>query len=111
MLCAAATKSVFHPILEDIHIHRDRNLADSIPRGLNVQEHYRHNSSFHRCAEKQALENGVKENVMNFVHRWSDYKGSKRKQPCFNMLEHYAKVANTRYLQLSFINSLWYVRM
>ena len=35
MLSAAATQSVFHPIMEEIQIHRDRNLADSIPRGMN----------------------------------------------------------------------------
>ena len=36
MFSAAAINSVLHKILEDIHIHSDRNLAGSIPRGLNV---------------------------------------------------------------------------
>ena len=73
MLSAAATKSVFHPILEDIHIHRDRNLEDSIPGGLNFCEHYRCNLYFCRGSENNVLENGVKENVIYFVHRWSKY--------------------------------------
>ena len=46
MLSASAIDSKFHPILEDIQIHRDINLADSIPRGMNVQEHYRCNRYF-----------------------------------------------------------------
>ena len=40
MLYETAIKIVFHMILEEIHIHRDINLADSMPRYLNVQEHY-----------------------------------------------------------------------
>ena len=40
MLSAADIESVFHPILEDINICRDRNLVVSIPIGLNVREHY-----------------------------------------------------------------------
>ena len=37
MLSASAIESMFHPILEEIQIYRDRNLAKSIPRGLNVR--------------------------------------------------------------------------
>ena len=40
MLSTAAIESVFHPILEDINICRDRNLAVSIHIGLNIREHY-----------------------------------------------------------------------
>ena len=36
MMSATATKSVLHPILEEIQIHRNINLAESIPRCLNV---------------------------------------------------------------------------
>ena len=36
MVAAADIKSVFHSILEEIQIHRDRNLAESKHRGLNV---------------------------------------------------------------------------
>ena len=46
MLSEADTEREFHLIMEEIKIHRDRNLADSIPRGLNVLEHYWCNHSF-----------------------------------------------------------------
>ena len=92
--------------MENIQIHRDLNLGDSIPRGLNFQEHYLCNISFCREVGNYALDNSVKENVINFVHRWSEYKRRKVKQPGFNILEHYAEVANKRYLQLSFVKSL-----
>ena len=72
MLSAAAMESVLYPIPEEIQIHRDRNLADSIPRGMNVLENYRCNRHFCRGAENQALDTGVRENVINFVHRWSE---------------------------------------
>ena len=36
MMSAAAIKSVLHPIMKEIQIHRDRKFADSIPIGLNV---------------------------------------------------------------------------
>ena len=71
MLYAAATESVFNPIMEDIHIHRDRNLAEYIPRGLNVREHYLRNCYFCRGSENHLLENFVRENVIKFVHMWS----------------------------------------
>ena len=40
MLSADAIESVFHPFWEEIQIHRDGNLSDSIPRGLNVRQRY-----------------------------------------------------------------------
>ena len=40
MLSSSSIESVFHPILEEIQYHRDRILADSIPSGLDVKEHY-----------------------------------------------------------------------
>ena len=36
MLSVDAIKSVFNPTLEEIKIHRDRNLSESIPKGMNV---------------------------------------------------------------------------
>ena len=96
MLSAAAIKSVFHPIMEDIQIYRDINLDESIPRGMNVRENYWWNNSFQIGVENQALDNGVKETVINFTHRWSEYEVSKGKHPGFNILEHYAAGANTR---------------
>ena len=51
MLSAADIKSVFHTIMEEIQIHRDRNLADSIPIGPNFLEHYRCNHYFCLSAE------------------------------------------------------------
>ena len=60
ILYAAAIESVFHPILEEIHIHRDRNFVDSIHGGLSVRQHYQCNCSFLRGAENQSLDNGVK---------------------------------------------------
>ena len=35
MLSTAAIESVFHPILEEIQIQRDRNLEEYVPRALN----------------------------------------------------------------------------
>ena len=55
MLSVTAILSVFHPILGDIHIQRDRKLADSIPRGLNVRENYRCNCYFGIGEINQAL--------------------------------------------------------
>ena len=37
MLYVDVTKSVFRPILEYIQIHRERNLANFIRRGMNVR--------------------------------------------------------------------------
>ena len=51
MLSEADTESEFHLIMEEIRIHRDRNLADYIPRGMNVRENYRQNRSFHRSVK------------------------------------------------------------
>ena len=59
-----------------------------------------------RGAENQALDDGVKKNVINFVQKWLDYNGRKGKHPGFNILEHYAYGDNTRYLQLRFVKSL-----
>ena len=36
---------------------------------------------FGRGAENKALDNGVKQNVINFVHRCSEYKRIKGKHP------------------------------
>ena len=36
MFSEAEIESVFNPILEEIQIHGERKLVDSIPRGLNV---------------------------------------------------------------------------
>ena len=66
MLSAAAIDIMFHLILEEIQIHRYKNLLDSIPRCLNVQEQYRFNRSFCRGAYNQVMENGAKENLINF---------------------------------------------
>ena len=87
MLYAAVIERMFHPIMGDIQIHRDRNLEESIPRGMNVREHCWCNRSFHRGVEKQLLDNGVEKNVMNFVHRWSEYEVIIGNHPGFNMLE------------------------
>ena len=51
---------------------------------------------FGRGAENKALDNGVKQNVINFVHRCSEYKRIKGKHPDINMLEHYAAGDNTQ---------------
>ena len=39
MLSETATKRMINPIMEEIQIHRDKNLADSITRCMNVQEY------------------------------------------------------------------------
>ena len=102
MFSTTYIESVFYPIMEEIQIRRERNLAESIHRGLNVREHYWYNCSFLGGAENQALENSDKEILINFVYRWSKYKGSKAKHPGFDMFKYYASVDNTRYLKLSF---------
>ena len=51
MLSATAIESVFHSILEEINIYRDRKLTLFIPRGMNVQEHYQCSLSFRRGEE------------------------------------------------------------
>ena len=100
MLSESSIESVFHPILEEIKDHRDRILSESIPSGLDAKDHYQCNHYFSRVAENQALENGLENSVINFVHRWLKFEVSKGKQPGLNMLENYVLVSNTRYLQL-----------
>ena len=39
MLSGISIESVFHPILGEIQEHRYRSLADSIPCGLDANEH------------------------------------------------------------------------
>ena len=69
-LSATAIKSVFRPIPEEIHINSYRHLAGYIPRGLNFWERYWCNRYFFIGMTNQALDKLVKENVINFVHRW-----------------------------------------
>ena len=106
MLSASSIESVFHPILEEIQDHRNMSLAYSITIRIDVKEHYRYNPYFRRRVENQELDNGLDNSVINFVHRWSDFEGSKGKQTGFNMLEHYAAGANTQYLQISILKIL-----
>ena len=106
MLSTSSIESVFHPILEEIQYHRDRSLADSIHRGIVAKGHYRCNHYFRRGAENQVLDNGLENSVLNFVHRWSEFKGSKGNHPGFNILEQYTAGGNTRYLQTSFVKIL-----
>ena len=106
MLSESSIESLFYPIPEEIQDHRDRSLSESITIGLDTKEHYQCNRSFRRGADNQELEYGLENSVINFVHRWSDFEGSKGNQPGLNMLEHYAAGANTRYLQLRFVKIL-----
>ena len=102
-LSAGDIERVFHPILEELQSSANPVLAGLIPRGISVVEHFRCSRSFRRGAENEALDNGVDRNVINFVHRWASFEKSRGKQPGgFNMLEHYAAGASTRYMQLSF---------
>ena len=106
MISASAIESLFYPILEEIQEHRDRSLSDSVPSSIDNNEHYPYNIYFLRGEDNQALENGLYHLVINFVHRWLEFEGSKGKQPLLNMLEHFAEVANTRYLQMRFFKIL-----
>ena len=71
MLLASSIEGVFRPILEEIQDHSDRSLSDSIPSRLDVKDHYLCNCSFRRGEENQALDNGLENSVINFVHMWS----------------------------------------
>ena len=106
MISEISIESVFHPTLEEIQDHRERSLVDSIISGPEVKEHYRCNLSFRRRAENQALGNGLDNSVIKFVHRWSEFEGSKGKHPGFNMFEQHTAGANICYLHMRFVNIL-----
>jgi len=98
-------EKVFHPILHSIQ--RNVNFPDLIPQGLDVTVHYRCARSFRRGAENMALEEGLEDRVIQFVHRWGKFERSRGSQPGFNMMEHYAEGASTLYMQqLSFSANL-----
>ena len=106
MISASAIEILFHPILEEIQEHRDSSLSDSVLSSIDNNYHYPYHRYFLRGEDNQVLENGLYNLVINFVHEWSEFEGSKGKQPGLNMLEHFAEVANTRYLQMRFVKIL-----
>ena len=59
-----------------------------------------------RGAENTALDQGLHPNVINFVHRWSEFERNKGRLPGFDMMQHYAAGSKTRYMQLQFSECL-----
>ena len=92
--------------MEEIQEHRERSMTESVTIRIDAKENYRCNQSFLRGAENQELDNRLENSVINYVHRWLEFEGSKGKQPGLNMLEHYAAGANTCYLQMIFVKIL-----
>ena len=99
LLSESVVESVFHPILEELK----SSGCQHISKGIDVEENYHCFRSFRRGAEIQALNNGVSQVAIEFVHRWSKFEYNRGDQPSgFSMMEHYAEGEGTRPLQLEF---------
>ena len=103
-LTLADLEATLHPLLEELQI--DDSFPGIIPRGVNVRVWWRLARSLRRGAEAEALDQGVSDLVIKFIHRWGRYETSRGAEPGFNMLEHYASGAETRYMQIKFTASL-----
>jgi hypothetical protein len=74
-----------------LHAKICRSLKGMIAEEVNVRDFYRCFRSFRRSAEDTSITNGVSKPTIDFVHRWSKYKRSRRKLPrSFSMYEFYA---------------------
>ena len=104
LLQASTLEGVIHPILREMQGTKQHR--DEIPSTLDVTIWYRLARSCRRGAENTALDQGMSETVVNFVHRWSKFERNKGRQPGFNMMEHYAAGSKTRYMQLQFSECL-----
>ncbi len=80
--------------------------AEEIPPGLDVRKWWRADRSMRRGAEIEALNAGIGDTTINFVHRWGRIEKNRGAEPGFDMLEHYASGVKTRYLQIKFSASL-----
>ena len=97
-------EAVMHPFLEGLQ--KDPLFPNVITKGVDVRVWWRLARSLRRGAEVEALEQGVSDTVIKFVHRWGRYETSRGAEPGFNMLEHYASGAKTRYMHIKFTASL-----
>ena len=97
-------EGVIHPILREMQDLPKYH--DVIPRSLDVSVWYRLERSCRRGAENTALDQGLHPNVINFVHRWSEFERNKGRLPGFDMMQHYAAGSKTRYMQLQFSECL-----
>ena len=104
LLTLADLEATMHPLLEVLQ--KDDSFPGVIPRGVNVRIWWRLARSLRRGAEVEALEQGVSELDIKFIHRWGRYETSRGAEPGFNMLEHYAAGAETRYMQIKFTAAL-----
>ena len=97
-------EDVFHPILERMQLNP--KYAEEIPPGLDVRKWWRADRSMRRGAEIEALNAGIGDTTINFVHHWGRIEKNRGAEPGFDMLEHYVSGVKTRYLQIKFSASL-----
>jgi hypothetical protein len=97
-------EEIFHPVLEELINEGGGNKWWA--KGVSVREYCRCYRSFRRGAENTAINNGVKDDTIEFVNRWRSYEKNKGKQPGFRMMLHYASGAATRRKQLAFSESI-----
>ena len=81
-------------------------MSDSITRRFETKEHYRYNIYLRRGTENQQLDIELDNSVINFIHIWLEFKGSKGKYRGLNILEYYVAGDKTRYLQMRFVKIL-----
>ncbi len=99
-LSAADLEAVMHPILR--RLQSDESKPDVILPGLDVETEFRMARSLRRGSESEALDQGVPESTVRLVNRWGSYERNRGAEPGFDMLDHYAASANTRYKQISY---------
>ena len=104
MMQSYEVEGVIHPILKEIQ--HTRELEQDLPFGVDVELFYRCDRSFRRGGATTASNNGISKEIIEFVHRWSNYEKNKGRPPNHNMLQHYADGARTRPLQLAFTSSV-----
>ena len=97
-------EGVFHPVLEELA--REAGGNKWWPKGVAVKDYCRCYRSFRRGAENTAINNGVKDDTIEFVNRWRSFELNKGRQPGFRMMLHYASGAATRRKQLEFSESI-----
>jgi len=97
-------EAVFHPILR--MMQKDKKYAEMLPAELEIEGNYMCSRSFRRGSATTALNNGVDEVVIKFVHRWGKIEAKKGACTGFNMLEHYAHGELTRPMQFSFVSKV-----
>ena len=99
-LAAADLEAVMHPILRKLQ--EDESQQDVILPGLDIESEFRMARSLRRGSESEALDQGLPESTVRLVNRWGSYEKNRGAEPGFDMLDHYAASANTRYKQISY---------